>query len=243
MKEIIISKLTIIEDIRDVVLITTNPSPLFIANGIITHNKDTGNQTDTVYCYWTNGDTSAYTNVEYSLNNGGSWSTQQTVSPGVSSYLVGYLTGPSTYQVTCRVRHTKNGGYNPSSGWVTAGSYVTAGGECPLCLLIGTPILMADGTLQSVESVEINDELKSVTIQDMPSEYYEGLTYTSENFNIIDTITKVTKKNIFKTTGIIEINDGLLTASPEHIHFIKRDNIWKFVRTNELIIGDILPQY
>jgi hypothetical protein len=252
MKEIIITEITKIVQPTTVYLIQTTPHSLFIANGIITHNKDSCNgQNDppgcdghdewSVRCDWTNGDATAQTEVYLSDDNGSSYIYgPYTYSPGVtnSSTIVG---SDDTKTYKCSTRHLKNGiysGYTYSSG--VAGQTNPSTYWCiSACLLADTRILLVNGQEKLIQDIKEGEEIASVRIDNMSTDYNEGLLYRSKELLIHPDRTSV---KVFQTPVVseyISINNGLLETSMKHINLIKRNDEWQFMESRELQVGDI----
>lgn len=106
--------------------------------------------------------------------------------------------------------------------------------------IAGTMILMSDGSLRLVETLKVGDELASVKITG----------YTDDELQNIDW--KTNKLYYKKQTCIaqviehttepvaISINNGLITSSAEHYHFVKRDGFCQYIKALELNKGDQL---
>lgn len=114
-------------------------------------------------------------------------------------------------------------------------------GNCgdPSCLVKGTSIEMADGSHKLIEKIRVGDVLKGTKISDAP----EDDTIIGWSTNTLDLVTTEVK-----VVGIVPIactktyifNDGLIESSPEHAHFIKREDAWFFKQAKNVQIGDFL---
>lgn len=104
----------------------------------------------------------------------------------------------------------------------------------------GTMILMSDGSLRPIETIQVGDELASVKIS----------RYSDDDLRKVDW--KTNKLYYKKQTSIVEsiemvvepvaisINNGLVESSAGHYHFVKRDGYCQYVKALELNKGDHL---
>jgi hypothetical protein len=132
---------------------------------------------------------------------------------------------------------TKGTSIISSSG--VLGSFVICQNEC---LLEGTKIKLFDGTLVSIEDILIDDNVKSFSIDTMPTNdnVEELLEWSSDNMNATDSSAIVTGNTEYTIDSVFNINNGLIKASPDHLHIIERAGIWKVVKTSSLVVGDSL---
>jgi hypothetical protein len=108
------------------------------------------------------------------------------------------------------------------------------------CLLEGTLISMADGTTKKIEELVAGDSLKSISIEGLPLDETLHFAWTSANPNITTTDTIVVNATKVEAFAIYNINNGLLKATAEHVHLVKREAVYMFVQSSELLEGDIL---
>jgi|TARA_B110000908_G_C10226541_1_gene438240 hypothetical protein len=115
--------------------------------------------------------------------------------------------------------------------------------EDPKCVLEGTLIHVAEGVQKPVEeliksgqvltmdggfNVDVIEDLQNIST----TQISETLSLSSD-----DTIVAIRKNFVI---GIVDINDGMLKTSQQHIHIIKRDNVWKACLGEKLLVGDFL---
>jgi hypothetical protein len=108
------------------------------------------------------------------------------------------------------------------------------------CLLEGTLISMADGTTKKIEDLVAGDSLKSISIEGLPLDENLHFAWTSANPNITASETIVVNATKVEAFSLVNINNGLLKATAEHIHLVKREAVYMFVQSSELLVGDIL---
>lgn len=108
------------------------------------------------------------------------------------------------------------------------------------CLLEGTLISMADGTTKKIEDLVAGDSLKSISIEGLPLDETLHFAWTSANPNITTADTIVVNATKVEAFAIYNINNGLLKATAEHVHLVKRESVYMFVQSSELLEGDIL---
>lgn len=106
----------------------------------------------------------------------------------------------------------------------------TGGNGTPTCLVYNTPIIMNDGTIKSIQDIQIGDKILSISNKDK--------FFTTNKFR--KSTANITGVNSILVNNVISINNGLLTTSDSHINVIKRDNIWSLKTSKELLVGDII---
>ena len=175
------------------------------------------------------------------LSSGGSISMGQIAAEtGVA------LSGVSLYNRSRVMSGSNPYGYYPASMTSLPDSmsefYGTAFANVPqsACLLEGTLISMADGTTKKIEELVAGDSLKSISIEGLPLDETLHFAWTSANPNITTTDTIVVNATKVEAFAIYNINNGLLKATAEHVHLVKREAVYMFVQSSELLEGDIL---
>lgn len=110
------------------------------------------------------------------------------------------------------------------------------------CLIAGTPVKLANGTYINIENLQVNQELASVAFGNMPdSDNYSVLAAWSQSNPILtDTTANVTSVDMYIVNSLLDINDGLLRSSMDHLHVIKRNGNWRILKASELQLNDIL---
>lgn len=110
------------------------------------------------------------------------------------------------------------------------------------CLIIGTPVKLANGTYINIENLQVNQELASVTFGNMPdSDNYSILAAWSQSNPVLtDTTANVTGVDMYNVNSLLDINDGLLRSSMDHLHVVKRNGNWRILKASELQLNDIL---
>lgn len=113
------------------------------------------------------------------------------------------------------------------------------GGEC---LIGGTQVEMHDGTFKNIEDLNEGDALMSRDIETAPdSDDYDVLTNWSHSNPKIETgLTQVVGKTGYWKNSIYNFNSGLLRSSKDHMHFIKRGDSYKFIKSALVQVGDFL---
>lgn len=108
------------------------------------------------------------------------------------------------------------------------------------CLLEGTLISMADGSTKRIEQLISGDLLKGVSIEGLPLDETLHFAWTAKNPSITLSDTIVVNATKVEAFALYNINGGLLKATAEHIHLVKRELTYMFVQSSELLVGDIL---
>jgi len=100
----------------------------------------------------------------------------------------------------------------------------------PGCLIYGTLITMADGSVKPVQDVKTGDVLLSL----LDSENF----YSNSKFELGQSV--VTEMNKFEAEQIVNINNGELVSSVNHIHIVKSGEGWSTMKADLLMVGDIM---
>ena len=106
------------------------------------------------------------------------------------------------------------------------------------CLLVGTEILMADGSVRFVEDLLIDDELFSVVFSDMTKANYKK--YSIENLNESEKATGLVKTLVFDFKDRYWVINNNLKCTGQHAIFAWKNKIKKFEwwLAKDLEIGD-----
>ena len=106
------------------------------------------------------------------------------------------------------------------------------------CVLVGTEIFMADGSVRFVEDLLIGDEVLSIVMPDMTKANYRK--YSVEDLVGFEKKTTTVKSMIFDfKSRYIEINKKL-KATESHAAFAKKNKKFEWWRMKDLEIGDEL---
>jgi hypothetical protein len=135
------------------------------------------------------------------------------------------MKGKSTYWTTSRNTTSGGGGGFNTSGCIIEGTevHISTDSTVPveslykggLLLTKNGPFNIDDETsLRSISTTSISGELSN-------DDYLSG----ARRINII---------------GVIDINNGLLITTDDHMHIIKRDGNWIIQKAEELTVGDIM---
>ena len=122
----------------------------------------------------------------------------------------------------------------------------TYGGLSIACFLPDTLIHMGDGTVKTIENINVGDEVLSIDLPGLPDEdlgYHEWKSYTMRPMDAEDlegligrTKRTAVVKNLFYDymDGYYNINNGLLKITAEHDMFIYRGDKWIWETPNNL---------
>ena len=110
------------------------------------------------------------------------------------------------------------------------------------CLIEGTQVEMSNGTFKNIENILVGDNVMSFNIHTMPSNdnVSQLLTWESLELNTDESIARVTGNTESISMEIFNINNNLLKATASHLHIIKRNNVWKISKTENILVGDYL---
>ena len=106
------------------------------------------------------------------------------------------------------------------------------------CVLVGTEIFMADGSVRFVEDLLIGDEVLSIVMPNMTKTNYKK--YSVEDLIGFEKKTTTVKSMVFDfKSRYIEINKKL-KATESHAAFAKKNKKFEWWRMKDLEIGDEL---
>ena len=125
----------------------------------------------------------------------------------------------------------------------------TYAGQAIACFLPGTMIKMSDGTEKDIEDVNVDDEVLSVIIPNLPDEdlgYNEWKTFSSVDDMTNLEVSSAKVEHIFYDymDGYYDINDGLIKVTAEHDFWTYTNgNRWTWYNPKQLSVGDKLLDY
>jgi hypothetical protein len=108
----------------------------------------------------------------------------------------------------------------------------------PGCLIYGTQVSMIDGTTKEIQNLVIGDIVKSINIDTMADGESESLNWSSDTLTYTSAQSEVIATTEYSVDTIYSFNTGLIEASKEHNHFIKRNNTHMFLRSDNIQVGD-----
>jgi len=142
----------------------------------------------------------------------------------------------STHSFTVRLRGSGTGGGTPPSPPPTPPP--TPPGDGGGCLIYGTQVSMMDGTTKEIQNLVIGDIVKSINIDTMADGESESLNWSSDTLTYTSAQSEVVGTTEYSVDTIYSFNTGLIEASMEHNHFIKRNNTHMFLRSDNIQVGD-----
>lgn len=117
-------------------------------------------------------------------------------------------------------------------------SYGSGGSDC---ILKGTKVKLADGSLINVEELNIGQILFSKLVDTMPIKNEEDvLSWVSEDLSISDDEVSLVGMTLYKVENIYNFNSGLIKTTPDHLHFVKKQNLYQVVKAQSVLVGDYL---
>jgi hypothetical protein len=99
---------------------------------------------------------------------------------------------------------------------------------------------MLNGDIKRIQHIQVGDVLKSLDIDTLPDGEKESLSWTSNQLSYTSSQAVVTDVRKHLHGFIYSFNEGLLHSSPDHNHFIKRDDTFMFIPSREVKVGDYL---
>ena len=116
-------------------------------------------------------------------------------------------------------------------------SYGTGSGTS--CILKGTKVKLSDGTSINVEELGPNTKLFSRLVDGMPiKNENDVLDWTSENLILSDDLVDLVHMTVSKVNQIYDFNNGLLKTTPDHLHLVKKQNLYQVVKAENVAKGD-----
>lgn len=196
-----------------------------------------------------------YNNYTCSFNNSNFSTGSRTVSNGPTIFpITPAAVGTTTYsEASATLTMAYADGYN-----VNATNYGSATtkvlyavdvyntiNEPDFCLLFGTQIELANGTMVNVEDLNVGDQIKSWVpaglpdeTQDPESDEVEWRFYHSEVLSGSAQIVTVSDLTFNFAEGYFSLNNGLIKATETHPLYVWDNEIGKYKFKN---VGDILP--
>lgn len=106
--------------------------------------------------------------------------------------------------------------------------------------LVGTAVLMSDGSLRPIENIQPGDELVNFRPLFFPKDEEESLKWKEVRLHYEKSTCIAIANTKLIMPVVISYNHGLLTTSADHYHFIKRDGACQFIKALEVNKGDQL---
>ena len=123
------------------------------------------------------------------------------------------------------------------------GSTTATGGGGGGCLAYGTMVLLGDGSLKPVEELQIGEEVTSVSLAGLDSEQEDAWkSFSSATFAPIPSVSRIVGIQQAEFDHCYLLN-GTLKATFEHPLLVRRNGLYLFMRTKDLVIGDDLFHY
>jgi hypothetical protein len=157
--------------------------------------------------------------------------------------------GNICYTTSAGTTFLGSGYYRTTTGYIyISGSsgVVSSTGSC-FCMVEGTLVTLSDGTTATIESLITGDTLSSLSIETIPDTYVDCdgciddlLAWETSVLTTTDGEATVLTNEEAEVNIIVDINNGLLKSTPDHVHFIKRNDLWQFEKAINIVQGDIL---
>jgi intein/homing endonuclease len=104
--------------------------------------------------------------------------------------------------------------------------------------LEGTAVLMADGSLRPIEHIRKGDILQNFRPLFFPDDEQESLEWSKDRLHYEENTCIATNNTELSAHMLVVYNEGLLTSTADHYHFIKRDGVCQFKKALEVNRGD-----
>jgi hypothetical protein len=143
-------------------------------------------------------------------------------------------TTATTTDIGFTVEGISGGGGGDDGGGGGGDGVPPAGG----CLIYGTQVSMMDGTTKEIQNLVIGDIVKSINIDTMADGESESLNWSSDTLSYTSAQSEVVGNTEYSVDTIYSFNEGLIEASIDHNHFIKRNNTHMFLSSDNIQVGD-----
>lgn len=205
-------------------------------------SKSTSHSTTTTYTSYWNVSTTTTTTWTTSWNTTGTttynttYSYSKTTSKSTSRNTVGYFNTSINTTATWTTIWTSTWSY--TTWWQT--SQVTDDGLSE-CIVEGSLVQLSTGYAKPVEELIKGQPLLTMD-GGMNVDTYESMssfsaTELSGSLSNDDTLVGIRK---FTAFGVVDINNGLVKTTEDHVHVVKRDGVWRLFKASALAVGDIL---
>lgn len=182
---------------------------------------------------WSSSANASQYRLERETAASGSW-----VLVAITSSLSFNVTGLADNTYRFRVRAEDSG---LASGF-TVGANLTvnsgSGGGGGGCFILGTEIIMADGTIKAMEDCEPGESVRSKLIPGLPDGDQDYFAFTADNLDGIKTTTAIIKTVHFDTYDHYYIVNERLMVTGEHPFYSERDGVYQWRRARDLMTGD-----
>lgn len=122
--------------------------------------------------------------------------------------------------------------------WTTSQNTDDAVGEC---IVEGSLIQISTGYAKPIEELINGQPLLTMDggMNVDTKEAMSAFSATEMNGSLSndDTLVGIRKYSVY---GVVDINNGLLKTTEDHIHIAKRDGAWRLIKASALVVGDIL---
>ena len=177
--------------------------------------------------------------TRYKIDGGSFGTANSNIANG--SYINVEITSASTNSTTRSSTVTIGESSAGFSITTTAGTGGGGGGGGGGCFVEGTPVVMADGSLKAIETVTAGESVKSFSHSSLSLEEDAWVTWTTPEIGTgtfgTSTVETVTDAHAHDNYYWINYN---LKVTNEHPMLAFKDAVFKFVRAEDLAVGDHL---
>lgn len=205
-------------------------------------SRSTSHSTTTTYTSYWNTSKSTTTTWTTSWNTTGTttynttYSYSKTTSKGTSKNTTGSYTTYWNTIVTWTT--TWNSKFSYATYWVTEQLTDDGMGEC---IVEGSLVQLSTGYAKAVEELVIGQPLLTMD-GGMNVDTRAAMNAFSANemngdLSNDDTLVGIRR---YIAQGVVDINNGLVKTTEDHMHVVKRDGVWRLLKASTLVLGDIL---
>jgi hypothetical protein len=177
--------------------------------------------------------------TRYKIDGGSFGTANSNIANG--SYINVEITSASTNSTTRSSTVTIGESSAGFSITTTGGTPPGGGGGGGGCFVEGTPVVMADGSLKAIETVTAGESVKSFSHSSLSLEEDAWITWTTPEIGTgtfgTSTVERVTDAHAHDNYYWINYN---LKVTNEHPMLAFKDAVFKFVRAEDLAVGDHL---
>ena len=180
--------------------------------------------------------------TRFKIDNGSFGTANSQIANGsyINVEITSAATNLTTRSTTVTIGNTSQD-FNVTTGGTTGGGGLPGGGGGGGCFVQGTPVVMADGTTKAIEDVTAGESVKSFRHSSLSLDENAWETWTASEI----------ANGSFGTSNVVEVTDPHsytnyywinynLKVTNEHPMLSFKNGVFKFVRVEDLVIGDNL---
>jgi hypothetical protein len=109
------------------------------------------------------------------------------------------------------------------------------------CIVEGSLVQLSTGYAKAVEELVIGQPLLTMdggmNVDTRVAMYAFRANEMNGDLSNDDTLVGIRR---YIVQGVVDINNGLVKTTEDHMHVVKRDGVWRLLKASTLVLGDIL---